>query len=203
MSTAVCHVRGLRPVGLAFGIAAAQALTSTSAHAYGAGVSLAPAAALSLQPRVSVVARSTVLFQFARDHGLIAALEQEAGGMVGVTPPDRWSVNLWAGYGWQPLPHLPRVGFELAGRLSAGRFPFGDHGRFGYGLGPHFAMPIRAWSARKPLWDSEAFLEPLMLVVPSLDGTFYARHAGLSKEQGFELSIGLALRGYLWSSLVP
>lgn len=176
---------------------------ATPAWAYGLGASVGPAGGLSLTPRASIVGRTSVVAQLGRDYGLLLGLEQEAGGIFEVLPHDRWSTSLLGGYGWQPLPHRPNVGFEVVGRLSIGRFPLGTRSVFGYGFGPRVSLPIRPWGARQPLWDAETVLGPEIFLVPSLEGMLHARHGSLSEGPTLELSAGLALRGYLWSSLVP
>jgi hypothetical protein len=154
--------------------------------------------------------RSSTTVQVARDSGFAFGPEMELLSIVGNDPPrpaGRWRLSALAGYAWLPLPHRPPVGLETLAHFGGGRFPVGTRTRTALAFGPRVGAPIRLglcpW-ATKPIWDAEAMVAPCTMVVPSFGATFYVpTEKGVDHSPRTELSLGLAFRFHLWSSLIP
>ncbi|MFW5739236.1 MAG: hypothetical protein ACOC1F_02600 [Myxococcota bacterium] len=115
----------------------------------------------------------------------------------------RWRASLLAGYAWTPLPHRPRLGFEIYGHGGGGRMPAGDGTSTTWVWGPRIGVPIRL-APSVPIWDAERTLWPTWMLVPSAGANFYVpSEAGADSAVRSELTVHLAFRLHLWSSLVP
>jgi hypothetical protein len=154
----------------------------------------------------SLGTRSLTTTQLGRDEGLRFGLELTNGAGMGPErphPSDRWSMGAVAGYGWTPLPHRPRVGFELLGTAAVGRYHVANDSRLAVGLGPRLTLPIRLGKS-EPLWESEEMIGPSLMLVPDLGFVGYLPTADCEHQHLHgELTAGLTLRMHLWSSLFP
>jgi hypothetical protein len=172
-------------------------------------LSAAPISGMTLAPndRTFMVGRRLdAFFQFSRDSGWSAGLTHELGWTVDHAAwyaPDVWRSSASVGWAKMPLTYAPSVGYEARVFAGMGRYALHGNDTPAASGGLRLGLPIRT-SGRGQLWDSERPVGINFMIVPDVALTgFVPLGPDVSQSPRSELTLGIAFRVHLWTSLLP